>query len=416
MVIENAAEPPVTGNKRRVAKNASIYLVSQFVTWLVTFVSIAIIPRLLGAATLGKLAYVGTLFGLIMMFFQFGIDSYLIKEIGRDARKTERLLRATLGLRLAVSLPTALTAWIVLSVSKPDPIHWRIFLFSLAGIPLTYVIVTMRAVFAGGERAKQVMLLDIMTAALPLGVIPFLSAGHILRNITLLMAAAVAAALITLLVTMRWLRATMRVSPIIDIPLWRQLIQGGLPFLVNGFILTLYAFVSYAQLRHYADDAALGVYSQSQKLFGTFLFVPTALGAALLPSLSRLAQASQTEFKRMQSQVLSLLILLGLPMTVGVILLARPLSLMLYRSHEALEFASMPMTLQLYALVIIPMYVVSTMYNFLVAQNRNGLWSGFLLASVGIYAAASMFLIPYFRDHYQAGAMGAVAATLIAET
>ena len=422
MVIENAAELPApgdnppTGNKRRVAKNASIYLVSQLVTWLVTFASIAIIPRLLGATTLGKLAYVGTLYGLIMMFYQFGIDSYLIKEIGRDSRKAERLLRATLGLRLAISLPTALTAWIALSLSKPDPIYWRIFYFSLAGFPLTYVIVTTRAVFAGGEHAKRVMLLDIMAATLPLCAIPFLAAGQPMRNVTLLSAATTIAALLTLIVTLRWLRGTMRVSPIIDFPLWRQLIQGGLPFLVNGFILTLYAFVSYAQLRHYADDAALGVYSQAQKLFGTFLFVPTALGAALLPSLSRLAQASQTEFKRMQAQVLSLLILLGLPMTVGVIFLARPLSLMLYRSHETLEFASMPMTLQLYALVIIPMYVVSTMYNFLVAQNRNGLWSGFLLATVGIYAASSMFLIPYFRDHYQAGAMGAVAATLIAET
>ena len=270
--------------------------------------------------------------------------------------------------------------------------------------------------FAGSEHAKRVMSLDIMAAVLPLCVIPFLTVGQPLRNVTLLTAASVVAAIITLCVTLRWLRATMRVSPIIDFPLWRRLIQGGLPFLVNGFILTLYAFVSYAQLRHYADDAALGVYSQAQKLFGTFLFVPTALGVALLPSLSRLAQASQTEFKRMQSQVLSLLILLGLPMTVGVILLARPLSLMLYRSHETLEFASMPLTLQVYALVIIPMYVVSTMYNFLVAQNRNGLWSGFLLASVGIYAASSMFLIPYCRDHFQAGAMGAVAATLIAET
>ena len=416
MVIEKAAEPPAPGNKRRVAKNASIYLVSQVMTWVVTLVSIGVIPRILGAATLGKLAYVGQVFGLVMTFFQFGIDAYLIKEIGRDARQTERLVRALFGLRLAISLPTALIVWVVLARSQPDPIYWRIFLVSLPGIPLSYLIAATRAVFAGSERAKRVVLLDIMAATLPLCSIPFLVTGHTLRNVTALTVAPLLSVFVTFFFTMRWLRASIRIRPMIDLPFWRELIRGGLPFFVNGFVLTLYGFISYAQLKHYADDAALGVYSQAQKLFGTFLFIPTALGAALLPSLARMAQASQTEFKRMQAQVLSLLILLGLPMTASVILLARPLSLLIYRSHEGTEFASMPLTLQVYALVIIPMYVVSTMYQFLVAQNRNGLWSGFLVASVGIYALVSMFLIPYFRDHYQAGAIGAVMATLIAET
>ena len=423
MVIENAAElsapgenSPPSGNKRRVAKNASIYLASQLVTWLVTFVSIAIIPRLLGAATLGKLAFVGNLYGTAMVFFQFGIDSYLIKEIGRDERQTESLMRATFGLRLVVSLPTAAIIWAVLFFSKHDPIYWRIFLFGLPGIPLTYFYAATRAVFTGSERAKQVMLLDIMTAALPLFCLPFLRAGAVLRDVTLLSASSVIAGLITVGATLLLLRKSIRVRPTVDFLLWGRLLRGGLPFVVNGFILTLYAFITIAELRYYAGDAAVGVLSQAQKLFGTFLFVPTALGAALLPSLSRMAQAGQEEFKKMQTQVLSLLILLGLPMTVGVMLLARPLSLLLYRAHEGSEFQSMPLTLQVYALIIIPMYVVSTMYQFLVAQNRNGLWSGFLVASVGLCAASGMFLIPYFRDHYQAGAIGAVAAILVAET
>ncbi len=416
MVIENAAEAPVSSNKKRVAKNASIYLVSQIVTWLVTFVSIAVVPRLLGTAALGKLTYIGVIFGTVMNFFQFGIDPFIIKEVGRDSAQTERLLRATFGLRLVVCLPTALIVGAILALSHPDPLYWRLFALSLIGVPLTYVLAAMRAVFTGRERAKQVMLLDIMVAAIPLIVLPFLAAGHLTRNVMLLTMASIVGAAISFFVTLRWLRQSIRVRPVVDFAVWRELIRGGAPFFVNTFILALYAFVTSAMLRSYAGESALGVYSQAQKLFGTFLFIPTALGAALLPSLARMAQAGQDEFRRMQAQVLNLLILLGLPMTVSVMLLARPISVLLYRSHTSPEFASMPMTLQLYALVIIPMYVVSTMYQFLVAQNRNALWSGFLLASVGLCALTGRFSIPYFRDHYQAGAMGAVAATLVAET
>ena len=60
-------------------------------------------------------------------------------------------------------------------------------------------------------------------------------------------------------------------------------------------ILLAAALAAAAQTPRSVSD---GVYTQAQRLFGTFLFVPTALGAALLPSLARLAQASQEEFRR----------------------------------------------------------------------------------------------------------------------
>ena len=413
MVNPQVHEPPPSGNRGRVAKNASIYMASQIITWLVTFVSLSIIPRLLGEKTLGEMTFITALTASVVGFFSFGIDSYMTKEIGRDSRQAERLLRATFGLRLAVSIPTLAIIWAFIASKHPDRLLWLLLGFTVVGTPIAYLITALRAVFAGSERAKQVVTLDIIGVAMPLLALPLLSAQDSFRSVVALSIVGLLGALLGLFTPLWWLRDSMRLRPVVDFKIWAELIRGGLPFLVNNFVLSLYASVTALQLQHYADFESVGVYGQAQKLFGTFLFVPTALGAALLPSLTRMAQASPPEFRRMQARVLGLLIVLGLPVTASVMLLARPISLLLYGPDR---FVTMPLTLQVYALVVIPMYIVSTMYQFLVAQNRNGMWSAFLLATVGLYALASMFLIPFFHDHYHAGAIGAVSATLIAET
>jgi O-antigen/teichoic acid export membrane protein len=66
--------------------------------------------------------------------------------------------------------------------------------------------------------------------------------------------------------------------------------------------------------------------------------------------------------------VLALLIILSLPVMTSIIILAAPISHLLYGTKA---FVDMPLVLQISALAIMPMYLVTTMYQFLVAQNRG---------------------------------------------
>ena len=66
--------------------------------------------------------------------------------------------------------------------------------------------------------------------------------------------------------------------------------------------------------------------------------------------------------------------------------------------------------LSVYALAIIPLYIVSIMYQFLTAQNRNGLWTGFLTLTVGLYALVSVLLTPWTLHHYGNGVLGTISS------
>jgi O-antigen/teichoic acid export membrane protein len=265
-----------------------------------------------------------------------------------------------------------------------------------------------RAVFNGLEQAARVSTIDMVLSWSPLLAIPFLRFGP-----PAVVVAVSFVAIISIGIQSFWMRRLIRFKPIFDKALWKQLILGGIPFCVNNYLLSLYGAVSVFMVRHTLGDEGVGVVGQVGKLFGTFMFIPTALVSAILPSLARLAEANMAEFNRTKVRVLSLLMVVGLPVTAIVVVLAPPLCHLLYSKSK---FLDMPLALQTIAIGLIPTYVVSTMYQFLVAQGRAHVWARFLLMTVVIYGIVSYISIPMCVRLFHNGPMGASVATVIAET
>ena len=189
--------------------------------------------------------------------------------------------------------------------------------------------------------------------------------------------------------------------------------RGSAPFFVNNVILQTYGAITVFTLKHFLDNGAVAVYSQASRLTGTLLFFPTALGIALLPSLTRLAEGNPEQIRGVQARVFSLLIILGVPTMLLTIGLAYPLCHLIYGNTK---WASVPGTLQIYAVALLPLYIVSTMYQFLIAKGKNGIWVWFLIASIGVNVACNWVLIPWTQAHLHNGVIGAAISTVIAES
>lgn len=394
-------------SNRRVAKNSLIYLLGQLLTWSVTLVAITVIPRRLGEASMGQLTVAGTVVGTVIQFLSFSIESYLTTEVGRDRREAQRLVQALLGLRLTLTPVVILGVCTILYLVHATPIVWKLSLVALIGSLIAFLLGSLSYVLVGLEEAHRVTLVNTLGTSNQLLAIPFLRYGPISVVVS-----GVSMQALTAAIQVAWMRTRIRLRPVFDRAEWEHVIRGGLPFLANSLVMSLYGFTTVFILRHYAGDAAVGVYSQSQRIFGTFLFFPTAIGSALLPSLSRLANADPAEFRAMQSRIFSLMITLGLPVASGAFVLAKPVCSILY-GHRA--FGGVPAALQVAALNIIPVYITSTMYQFLTAQRKNAVWSIFLMITVVLNGLGCVVLIPLCSRLFSNAAMGAQAACLIAE-
>jgi polysaccharide transporter, PST family len=409
-----AAAPIPSGspgpNGSPVARNASVYLVAQVLSWAVSFAYVSILPRLLAERVWGELAVVTSAIAATTGLFILGVDSYLVKEIGRDQSNAERLLGAALALRALLAIPAIGAGLIVISMLKPGPTMWIVGLVTILQACMNLWSEPLRSVLVGMELAGRASRLDLIANAGPL-----LAAPLVFFWRTPVILVVVGAVTMASVLAGRWRIVGRRVGirPRVDTKLWIELIRGGLPFFVNIYIMQVYSTSAIFILRYYTrDDAAVGVYAAAMRFSGTFMFIPAALGLALLPSLARAAESDQEEFKRKQRRVLGLLMVMGLPVTATVIVLASPFCKLLFGPDK---FVALPAVLQVSAWAIIPLYIVSTMYQFLVAQNRNGIWVFFMVGTAGLYCVLSSILTPWTLHRYGNGVLGAAASTVIVE-
>ncbi len=408
MAAEIIVDPPPTANER-VVKNAFIYLMGQLLTWSATFFYVSIVPRHLGEAGMGRLTLTGTTIGTVTGVLGFSIENFMVAEIGRDRNSTERLVRALIGLRV-VLLPVMLACvFAALAITKASPIVRLLTEVSLIGTCIGFLVGPTNSVLAGWEDAKRVASFSILSSLTPFLVIPFLHYGPL----AIIIVGLICSLPVTIL-TVRSVSRHISLRPIFDTGIWKRLIVGSFGFYATDLVLQFYASGTIFALKHFTDEATIGVYSQANKLLGTFLFLPSALGMAMLPSLARLADASKSDFKRMQERVMVVMIVFGLPVATLAFMLATPLSQLLYTKHK---FLALPIVLKACAFNVIPLYMTTIMYRFLVAERKNAIWSLFLLGTVILNGILCFVLVPITMrmPGVHSGAVGAVIACTIAE-
>jgi O-antigen/teichoic acid export membrane protein len=331
-----------------------------------------------------------------------------MKEIGRDTSQTKRLVGGLIGLRVALLIPCALGTVLTGTLLHATAYDWMLIAIWMPSAFSGFFTIGFRSVFTGHEQAKRVTASDLIATCSSLFAIPFLRYGPVALAV-----AGSATMVLNVSLQWRWVRQIAHVTPIVDRRLWTELVRAGLPFCVNTYLLAAYSFVQVFVMRRMVGDAGVGVSGQVTRLFGTFMFIPVAMTSALLPSLARMADSDPESFNRTKLRVLGLLVVLGLPVEVLMIVLGPSLCHLLYSKSKFLE---MPLALQTISLAIIPMYIVSSMYQFLVAQGRAAVWSRFLASTVVIYGVVAALSIPVCQRLFNNGPMGGGVATVVAET
>ena len=82
------------GGSGRVARNIVATLATQLISWGLTFAVTLYLPRYVGDAGLGKLAFAASFMAIFGVIVPLGTGTLLVKEIARDRSRTGELLVA----------------------------------------------------------------------------------------------------------------------------------------------------------------------------------------------------------------------------------------------------------------------------------------------------------------------------------
>ncbi|NJN47466.1 MAG: oligosaccharide flippase family protein [Candidatus Competibacteraceae bacterium] len=90
--------------RKTIAKNASVMMLSQILTWGISLTLMMFLPRYLGPVGMGKLQLAISLWTIVGIVVSFGMDTFLTKEIARTPENINKLFSASIVLRMLLFL------------------------------------------------------------------------------------------------------------------------------------------------------------------------------------------------------------------------------------------------------------------------------------------------------------------------
>ena len=83
-----------------IAKNTTVMMGSQLVTWISTFILMLFLPRYLGSVDYGRLYLAMSLTMIFQIVIDFGGSYYIAKEISRSREHAPTLVADSIGMRI----------------------------------------------------------------------------------------------------------------------------------------------------------------------------------------------------------------------------------------------------------------------------------------------------------------------------
>lgn len=310
------------------ALGSAVFL--RLIMAVVNFGQFWVFTRLLPAEELGGYSLI---LGVLMMLHAMpllGLSVPLIRRVATDPDKAS--LEVSNAFALSLPMAVLITVGVyVYGVTQFDPsLHGPLDCLALTMIPVAWILVAECALL-GLERMDIITKVQSVEAVgrLVFGVLA-IKLGYGLYGVfvcifVLRALVALYYALSPIVPPVRWAG----VSWDIQVRNFREI-----PTFIGIVILAaLVLRVDVLVLEHTRDLAEVALFAAGSRLYEAALMVPTMAAQALMPTLARMLQESEEQFKRMFREVLDHIMLIGGLFAIGLAALAGVAVALVYPSH-----------------------------------------------------------------------------------
>ncbi len=373
-----------------------------------TSVLFIFIGRMLGPADAGLFTLGIAYYTIIVALSTFGLHELLVREISPRRDESGRYLLNYLLIRLFITalLYAGLLAFLQLDLPYSDEAKTVILIMALGVFPEA-VFSLCQALFSAHELLFVPTIGAFINSAVTIGLGFWLlfNEGQV-TSVAWFMPIANMAGLLIFPIALVWLFKRVPQSAAISFSWSFTRVQLGFTpgFILLGIFATLNFQADTFIISMLLPEEDLGFFGAAQTLVTGFLLIPAAIRMALYPIMARYRQEDERKLAQVYRKSGQYLLILGLPLAVGVTLLAEPLIVLIYGA----DFLPAVPVLQLmiWAVVVvvltIPVARMMLVYNY---QSAAGWTRGI---GMGASVVLNLLLIPVF------GIVGAGLARVLA--
>jgi O-antigen/teichoic acid export membrane protein len=384
----DAIPAPIAGLGSRALRNTVLILSARVVSRLIALVTVFATASHLRDAGFGNFNTVVTTTGLVApVFLDLGFNVLYQREGARRPAEIERYLQNLLSARVILAvivLPVLAAALYFLKLSDLLIPGYVLMVVSSYANLLRYTLYALQRL---GFEAVAIVLDSLVLLGLTLfGVYNGQGVAYFLWAY----AATYAFDCIFFSVLLRGLKIA-RFRWRFERALLRQWFWMGLPFAVTFVLTTLYWKLDVPLLKLFKSSAEVGWYSLASKPFDALLFVPMTMLGVMLPVLAVYQRNSRDRLLAAVSMFFKALLMVGWPLSVGVVVLAYPLA----RLWSGFYPQSIP-SLQILALAFVFAFVNNAFIGALTVIDRQATYAKAAGASLVVNLVLNLILIPPF--------------------
>lgn len=393
-----------------VARNTTVMLGAQAVTWVSSFVLLLFLPRYLGSADYGRLYLAISTAMILSIVIDFG-GTYLIpKEVSRRKEKTPRILASYLGLRAAVWVAAMaglmLFCWLA---GYSQTIFW---LMAVLGISKLFegAAKAIKSCFQGHELMEYPSLGMIAQKVFTAGAaVAALLLGADSLTIAIIMAVGV---VLNLVVCAGYMPKIVASVPRLDMSVSLDLVRTSIPYFLWSMFSVIYYRVDAVMLSLFSGEQVVGWYGGAYRFFDVAMFLPNILTTVLFPIFSKLSLEGGGRFNDTFRRSLRFVILFGIPVSCLFFFYAHNIIDLFYGLGE---YAPSATVLQIFAPGIMLVYIDFILGSSILATDKQRLWAGIGFAAILVNVGLNWVMIPWSGAAWGNGGIGAAVTTLATE-
>ncbi len=400
---------------QRVAKNSLAPMALNLFNRGIDFAFAALMLRILQPAGSGNYYTAVVLVSWFEILSNFGLNTFLTREVSRDRSGANRYLANTSILRLLLAgggLPLFMLIILVGSgvLELTTETIITIVLLALAQIPSS-LSTGITALFYAYEKAEYPAALGVVTVLLKvlLGVPALLAGWGIigLGAVSLIVNCITFVVLYALMWRLDIARLRLRAYGIeSDGQLRRGMLRESFPLMLNHLLATLFFKVDVPMLQALQGPAVVGWYSTAYKWIDALNIIPAYSTMALFPVMSRQATEDKAALMRSTRFAIKFLVMIALPVAVLTTFLA-PFLVLVLGGQAYLPHAAVALQIMIWS---IPFGWINSIVNYiLIALGQQSKLTRAFIVGLSFNIVANLLLIPHFSY------VAAAAITILSE-
>jgi len=389
---------------RRIAKNTIALFTAQIVVALLTIVLTIFIARYLGDVIFGKYSFAIAFTAFFVIFSKLGYETLLVREVAKDRSSAKEYMNNILGIRLILSL--IIFVFIIITINLmnyPNDTKLVVYLFGFY-----YILESLSEIYKVAFRAFQIMEYEAITKIIAniirvsLSII-VLFLGYGLIEIALIFILSGIFDIIFSIIVCN--KKVVKSKPSISLKFFKETLRIVLPLSMITIFSLIYVRADTIMLSILKGDEVVGWYNAAYQLVLGFKPIPHLFMTALFPLMSFYYVSSKDSLKMMYEKSFKYLFILGLPLAVGITLVADKIIIIFFE----MEFFNSIIALQILSWDILFLFLSMCLSFVLVSMNKQTPMAIFAGFSALINVVINLLLIPSYSY------VGAAVATIASE-